>query len=143
MFALTPSERRGALAVLLILALGTARDLWTVWHPTETPPPFRSATRAVAPMPAAAESSAKSPDQPPVRNAVTPVVLDLNQANEQQLDALPGIGPVLAARITAHRRAFGRYGRVEDLLTVPGIGPKLFERIKSRVVIADTGRQSR
>ena len=59
------------------------------------------------------------------------------------IGVLPGIGPVLANRITAYRRRFGPYRRVEDLLAVPGIGPKLYERLKPLVTVSDTGRQGR
>lgn len=48
--------------------------------------------------------------------------LDLNTATEADLDALPGIGPVLAARIVAWRAEHGRFTAVEELLEVSGIG---------------------
>jgi competence protein ComEA len=140
MFALTPSERRGAVAVLVILALGTARDLWTVWHPEETPPPFQSAAPAPVPDPEAPPSPPSDAAPPGVTAAAA---LDLNRATEQELDGLPGIGPVLAARITAHRTHFGPFRRVEDLLAIQGIGPKVFERLKPRVKVADAVGQGR
>ena len=48
--------------------------------------------------------------------------IDLNSADAAALDALPGVGPVLAARIIAHRQTHGRFTRVRDLLDVSGIG---------------------
>lgn len=60
--------------------------------------------------------------------------LDLNTATAQDLEALPGIGPVLAGRIVAYRAAHGPFQRVEDLLQVEGIGPKLLDRLRARVV---------
>jgi competence protein ComEA len=48
--------------------------------------------------------------------------VDLNRASAAELEALPGVGPVLAARIVAHRDANGPFTTVEDLLDVPGIG---------------------
>jgi competence protein ComEA len=50
-----------------------------------------------------------------------------------ELDALPGIGPVLAARIVEHRRAHGPFRRVEELRAVRGVGPRLFERLHGRL----------
>ena len=51
--------------------------------------------------------------------------LDLNRATDAQLQRIPGIGPVSAAKIIAGRP----YRRVEDLLKIPGIGPKRLEAI--------------
>jgi competence protein ComEA len=48
--------------------------------------------------------------------------LDLNTATAAGLEGLPGVGPVLAARIVAYRDEHGPFGTVEDLLDVPGIG---------------------
>ncbi len=46
----------------------------------------------------------------------------VNSASAAALEALPGVGPVLAARIAAHREQHGPFAVVEDLLDVPGIG---------------------
>lgn len=61
--------------------------------------------------------------------------LDLNTATAPDLEVLPGIGPVLAARIIAYRSAHGPFQRVEDLLQVEGIGPKLLERLRGQLVV--------
>ena len=47
--------------------------------------------------------------------------VDLNRADETDLAAIPGIGPALATRIIAFRKAQGPFKRVEDLMLVPGI----------------------
>jgi competence protein ComEA len=60
-------------------------------------------------------------------------LVDLNSADETALEALDGIGPVLAARIVEWRRSNGRFGAVEDLRQVSGIGPKTFESLKDQV----------
>ena len=60
--------------------------------------------------------------------------IDVNKATEVQLNALPGIGPALAARIAADRGVHGPFETVEDLVRVHGIGPKLIERIGPYVV---------
>ncbi|MBS2032099.1 MAG: helix-hairpin-helix domain-containing protein [Deltaproteobacteria bacterium] len=49
--------------------------------------------------------------------------LDVNQATEAELDALPGIGAQLAQRIVAERKAHGPFANLEALERVPGIGP--------------------
>lgn len=49
-------------------------------------------------------------------------LVDINRATANELEELPGVGPVLAQRIVEHRAAHGPYVAVEDLLDVPGIG---------------------
>jgi competence protein ComEA len=63
----------------------------------------------------------------------TGVPVDLNAATQQGLDALPGIGPVLADRIVAWRTQHGRFSSVDELAEVPGIGPKALERLRPLV----------
>jgi competence protein ComEA len=60
-------------------------------------------------------------------------VLDLNTATVADLDALPGIGPVLAQRIVDHRTAHGPFTSVEQLDDVSGIGPAIFADLVDRV----------
>jgi competence protein ComEA len=57
--------------------------------------------------------------------ARTPVSwpLNINAATPDQLEALPGIGPVLAARIVEYRQQHGPFHGAEDLAQVPGLGP--------------------
>lgn len=62
--------------------------------------------------------------------------LDLNRASEQELEALPGIGPVLAERIVEYRQARGTFRDVEQLRNVKGIGKKKFERVRTLVHVA-------
>ena len=56
-------------------------------------------------------------------------VLDLNKATAEQLDGLPGVGPVTAQRILAWRDSHGTFSRVEELQEVEGIGAKTLERL--------------
>jgi competence protein ComEA len=67
--------------------------------------------------------------------AAAPGTVDLNAAGVDALDDLPGIGPVLARRIVAHRERHGPFHRFEDLLQVEGIGPRLLDRLRLHVVI--------
>jgi competence protein ComEA len=59
--------------------------------------------------------------------------LDLNAATVADLDALPGIGPVLAQRIVDHRTAHGPFTSVDQLDDVSGIGPAIFADLADRV----------
>ncbi len=65
--------------------------------------------------------------------AGTPV--RLNSADLAALDALPGIGPVLAQRILDWRREHGSFSSVDELGEVSGIGDKLLEQLRSLVTV--------
>ena len=60
--------------------------------------------------------------------------IDLNRATAAEMEALPGIGPAVAARIIARRDTVGRFEKVEDLDPVKGIGPALIEKLRAMVV---------
>jgi competence protein ComEA len=59
--------------------------------------------------------------------------LDLNREGADSLQRLPGVGPVLAARIVAHRATRGRFRNTEELREVPGIGRARWERLRPLV----------
>jgi competence protein ComEA len=61
--------------------------------------------------------------------------LNINLADAQQLDALPGIGEVKAKDIIAYRDLHGPFARLEDLMRVPGINTNLFNRLKEYITI--------
>jgi len=60
-------------------------------------------------------------------------LVDLNSADLAALDALPGIGPVLAQRILDWRGKHGRFSDVAELGEVPGIGDKLLGQLRDLV----------
>src|SRR5690554_1051262 len=58
------------------------------------------------------------------------VMINLNSATLEQLDALPGIGPSKAKAIMDYRLKYGDFRTLEQIMEVKGIGPKLFEKMK-------------
>jgi competence protein ComEA len=57
----------------------------------------------------------------------------LNSATLEQLDALPGVGPVTAQKIVDYRQQHGGFGSVDELDAVPGIGPARLADLRSLV----------
>jgi len=151
---LTPSERRGALALLAIFSLGAVRDLWearvaqrasaTGSAPATLGSPARLAS-PVADLPPAGAVAGDSPAMASPAMDPGPLApararpLDLNRASVAELDELPGVGPVLAGRIVEYRRLHGPFRAVEELLAVRGVGPKSFGRLRDRVSVGEPG----
>ena len=59
--------------------------------------------------------------------------VNLNTATLNDLEALPGVGPVMAQRILQWRTTNNRFSSVEELQEIDGIGPKLFSRLRELV----------
>jgi competence protein ComEA len=57
----------------------------------------------------------------------------LNSATLEQLDALPGVGPVTAQKILDYRQQHGAFGSVDGLDAIPGIGPARLETLRGLV----------
>ncbi|TDD62126.1 ComEA family DNA-binding protein [Kribbella antibiotica] len=82
-------------------------------------------------LPNAPTAPASSPGAAPAAG----VPVNLNTATVPQLDALPGVGPVLAQRILDYRTENGLFSSVDQLQEVPGVGPKKFDSLKPHVRI--------
>lgn len=62
-------------------------------------------------------------------------LVNINTANQSQLDSLPGIGPSLAERIIEYREANGPFQDIEDIKNVSGIGAKKYENLKEKITV--------
>lgn len=67
--------------------------------------------------------------------AVPGAKVNLNTATAEQLDMLPGVGPVTAQAILGWRQTNGRFGTVDDLLDVKGIGEATLAELRDLVVV--------
>ena len=92
--------------------------------PPGTAPAMGSSVNAPADGSATDASGAPSTPSAPI---------DLNAATEQDLDALPGVGPVTAAAIVSWRSANGPFSSVDQLGDVDGIGPARLEKLRALV----------
>ena len=89
----------------------------------ETPPPPAAPPAAAEGAPGVVAGGALLPDGR----------LDLNRATADGLEELPGVGPVTAESILAHREEIGGFSDVGELRDVPGIGEKTFQTLAELV----------
>jgi competence protein ComEA len=71
---------------------------------------------------------------PPTAGSSPSAPLDLNTATAEQLDGLPGIGPVTAQKILDYRQKHGAFHSVAELEGVPGIGAGRLAQLKGLVI---------
>jgi competence protein ComEA len=86
--------------------------------------PKHGAAPLGAPMGAGGSSSVGAPASGPVH---------LSTATSEQLDSLPGIGPVTAQKILDYRQKHGAFTSVDELDAVPGIGPARLDQLEDLV----------
>lgn len=161
---MTPAERRALLFLAAAALLGASVRLART---RDDPKPEPAAQRALALQLAAVDSAraaeaarearpgrkprkasqapaerpraAKPPKAPKEQPAPIPVV-DMDVAPMALIESLPGIGPVLAARVVADRNQNGPFGSLEGLQRVKGIGPAMAERLAPYVTFSGRSR---
>jgi competence protein ComEA len=89
--------------------------------------PLADGSQIVVPRRAAAGAVA------PGATSSTPAKVSLASATLEQLDALPGVGPVTAHKILDYRQQHGALRSVDDLDAIPGIGPARVEQLRDLV----------
>ncbi len=62
-------------------------------------------------------------------------LVNINTADAQQLDALPGVGPAMAQRIIEYREQNGGFQQPEDLKKIKGIGEAKYSKLKDKICI--------
>jgi competence protein ComEA len=79
---------------------------------------------------------AKSEEQPASSNPE--VLVNINTATQEELESLPGIGPVTAQKIIEYRETNGPFIGIEDIQKVSGIGPATFEKIRNHITVDES-----
>jgi competence ComEA-like helix-hairpin-helix protein len=74
-------------------------------------------------------SQLANPDPPDMRFYIDPPI-DVNAASLEELQLLPGIGPVLAERIVVYRQQYGAFTSIDALQNIHRIGPKTVQKIR-------------
>ncbi len=61
--------------------------------------------------------------------------VDINTADEDELDALPGIGKAMARKIIQYREDNGRFSSIDEITNVPGVKESTFEKFKDYITV--------
>lgn len=69
--------------------------------------------------------------------APAPAHVDINRADEAELQLLPGIGPAMAARIARDRAERGPFWSVDDLTRVTGVGERTVRRLRPHATVGE------
>ena len=93
--------------------------------------PLADGVQVVVPVRAAAGSAAGT--GAPGASGAPAAKVSLASATIDQLDALPGVGPVTAQKIVDFRQKHGPFRSVDDLDAIPGIGPARIEQLRDLV----------
>lgn len=93
--------------------------------------PVSDGTQVVVPRRAPPVSEGSAGESQGPASASGPV--HLNTATVEQLDELPGVGPVTAQKIVDYREQHGAFSSVDDLDAIPGIGPARLEQLRDLV----------
>lgn len=62
-------------------------------------------------------------------------LININTADEKELDSLPGVGPSKAKDIIRYREEKGEFKSIEDIKNVKGIGESSFEKLKDKITV--------
>jgi competence protein ComEA len=89
--------------------------------------PLSDGIQVVVPVRASAAAPA---GQAPAAGSAPAGPVHLNTATMEQLDSLPGVGPVTAQKILDYRQKHGAFSSLEELDAIPGIGPARLEQLR-------------
>jgi len=137
MFYLSKSEQVAVVVLIALLVAGAGVLAYTRGQqaaPAEPGPLF-----VEAPARALRAAPAEEPGGPGAAAPSRARLLSLNAATKEQLQGLPGIGPVYAEGIITYRERLRReegrgFRSIDELLNVPGIGPRRLVGLRDYVV---------
>jgi competence ComEA-like helix-hairpin-helix protein len=68
--------------------------------------------------------------------------VNINTANSEQLQQVPGIGPATADKILQMRKSYGPFKSVDDLLAIRGLGAKRLEKMRKYLTVGKAAQKS-
>jgi competence ComEA-like helix-hairpin-helix protein len=145
----TPAERNALLFLSTLIALGSGARVMKARQPPPSPADSAAFALHVAQVDAARggrggkkgvgrKTKAAKKSAAELLAAGPPI--DLDTASASEIQRLPGIGPVVAARIAANRDTFGAFGSLDGLRRVKGVGPALTKSIRPYVTFSGVAR---
>jgi competence protein ComEA len=108
------------------------QDGQQIYIPARAPTTSPSIT-FTTPQPEPPPSNQVIPDPPAAPGTST--LININTATFEELDTLPGVGPVTAEKIIAHRQTNGPFPTIEAIMDVSGIGPVKFEGMRDLITV--------
>lgn len=129
-------QKKVAWAIYAVLVLAAVFALGWFLGSSRTPAQIQVTVAETAQ--AAAPKSETSSTAPAVKSEDGPVIVDLNTADQEDLETLPGIGPELAARILAYRETIGAFVSKEQIMDVEGIGEKRYADMEQLITVGGT-----
>jgi competence ComEA-like helix-hairpin-helix protein len=136
----TPAERKALLFFSIVLVLGASTRAYRTLH-SQLPGDARARSaldRQIEAADSARRAGLRQPKRERKQKATPKPVgpVDLDVADEKEIEALRHIGPTLAKRIVADRDSFGPFGSMEALTRVKGIGSSMVAKLDSSVTFS-------
>jgi comEA protein len=127
-----PREIKAIFFILASLLIGGGITLYRNYHPDFAPGLLENRDEASA---IAVDSIKKTKEPTAILSQKLKEKININAASAQELELIPGIGPVLSQRILKYRKDVGRFQNIEELKKIYGIGNRTFEQIKGFVTV--------
>ncbi len=130
-------SRREAAGVIMLAGVALVGGIFKYWRDYTTPVSILLPARySETSSPEREAAPGDRQDTPATaRRQTTDDKINLNTATREEIELLPGIGPVLAQRIIEYRRQNGSFRVTEEVMNVSGIGPERYDALRELVTL--------